>query len=274
MQTITLPPPTQRQSPWPAPFLVQPANLLIDRDFVCESACSLLATRIDGSGHLLIGLTCKRWGCRPCAQAKIKRLSWQTKFAAPNRLITLTVDPFLRDDQGNQIGNRYESPRAAFEQTAKFVPETIRQLRKRFGPIEYLRVTELHKSGYPHYHLLVRSDYLPHAVLKAIWQGYTGAPIVHLKAVAKNFGAYVYLTKYLTKMHSLAWTERHVSYSKDFFPPECRNTTPAPALGDYRKLDDHPYSYLARHCMGLTITQLSPLTFKLEPSSTTTPSTF
>jgi hypothetical protein len=88
----------------------------------------------------------------------------------------------------------------------------------KYGEVEYLRVTEVTKKGWPHYHLLLRSGFLPHKVVKTLWAELTGATIVDLRQVKKSFSAYQYLVKYLSKLHRLEWTERHVSVSKNFAP--------------------------------------------------------
>lgn len=241
----------RQSSIYPAPFLVHPANLLIEN--CCAHAHTLLARVVGGDCSYLIGLTCKRWSCRYCAQTKIKRLSWLCSRAKPSRLLTLTVDNSL-----------YESPRHAFDETRSQVPELMRCLRKRFGEIEYLRVTEVTAKGFPHYHLLVRSGYLPHAVIKALWNKLTGASIVDIRPVTNKFGAYQYLAKYLTKMHRLDWTERHVSYSKSFFPQDPSAQYHGPGLGDYQRIPEHPYSWLANHCLGDTLVQEAPLRWRLQ----------
>jgi len=168
------------------------------------------------------------------------------RAAEPNRLLTLTVDPAL-----------YVSPRHAWEETRTCVPLLIRRLRKRFGPVDYLRVTEVTKAGWPHYHLLVRSGFLPHSVVRQIWNELTGARIVDLRQVTQSFRAYQYLVKYLSKLHKLEWTERHVSYSKNFFPPddwepENKMDYAEPSFHSY-----HPANYVAEHCVGATLHRLS-----------------
>ncbi len=155
-----------------------------------------------------MALRCNQWACKPCARRKISLLARRVNDAKPNRLLTLTIDPSLWPD-----------PRAAFDGTRRLVSELIRALRKQFGEIEYLRVTELTSRGWPHYHLLVRSPYIPHAVVKRLWNQLTGAIIVDLQPVRNKFQCYTYLVKYLSKMHRLEWTNRHVSFSKQFFPP-------------------------------------------------------
>ena len=242
---------TGRQSSiYPAPFLVCKANLQLEQ--VCSKATTLLARVIGGDSSILIGLGCKTWTCRFCAAAKIRKLSWMTSRAQPNRLLTLTVN--------NRLHN---TPRDAFDATRAFVPELIRYLRTRFGEVEYLRVTEVTQAGYPHYHLLVRSGFLPHAVVKKIWEEMTGATIVDLRPVTKTFGAYIYLTKYLTKMHRLDWTERHVSYSRGFFPKDAIDANRESNLGDFERLNEHPYEWMDRYCSGMTLVQQAPMTWLL-----------
>jgi hypothetical protein len=123
----------------------------------------------------------------------------------------------------------------------------MKSLRKKFGEIEYLRITEITRRGWPHYHLLIRSAYLPHPVVKQRWTELTRATIVDLRQVQKTFSAYWYLTKYLSKLHSLGWSDRHVSFSARFFPPQ---PPPPPLPFQYDKPSVeaiHPVTFLARH---------------------------
>ena len=244
--------PSARQaSIYPAPFLVQPCNLIYEQ--VCSTARSLLFTEVESGTRILIGLGCKRWTCRFCAQVKIRKLSWLTSRAKPNRLLTLTVNNKL-----------YCTAREAFDATRAFVPELIRTLRLRFGPIEYLRVTEVTKTGWPHYHLLIRSGYLPQQVVRSIWEAYTGATIVDLRQVKDRFGAYNYLTKYLTKLHQIDWTERHVSYSKSFFPVDPVEVRQPCETGDPLLVNHHPYTWLIEHAEGRTIIQQAAMKWRLD----------
>jgi len=198
-------------------------------------------------GEVVVILPCKQWSCPYCCRRKIAELSARTRDAKPNRLMTLTIDPKL-----------YEDPRAAFDATRTQVPELIRCLRKRFGDIEYLRVTELTHRGFPHYHLLLRSGYLPHAVVKSEWTRLTKAIIVDLRQVKQSFAAYTYLLKYLSKLHRIEWTERHVSYSRSFFPEK-----PPPHVSEYELVEKtilacHPATLLQEHYRGSTISRITP----------------
>lgn len=191
-------------------------------------------------------LPCNQWSCRQCAARKISKLAAKTNKAEPNRLLTLTIDP-----------SRWEDPRSSFDGTRRQVPELIRKLRLKFGEVEYLRVTELTAKGWPHYHLLVRSDYIPHSVVKKIWSDLTGATIVDLRQVKNKFQTYTYLVKYLTKMHQLKWTNRHVSTSRNFFPKEKEDNSNSLELADRTIIESNPARYLYSMFRGATLVELA-----------------
>lgn len=220
----------------------------------CPRAQTLVAYSLTHQSLILYSLPCRTWSCRMCAETKIKKLANDVKRAEPNRLLTLTVDP-----------TKHLSPREAWEATRKQVPILIRRLRKRFGEIEYLRVTEVTKNGWPHYHLLIRSGFLPHAVVKAYWSEMTGARIVDLRQVKRSFSAYTYLVKYLSKLHKLEWTERHVSVSRGFAPkddwvPDVVIETAEPDF-----INTHPAYVLMERYPGQQIIRLTPNTHLVLP---------
>ena len=237
--------PTCQRVSYPHPFTIQPADLR--HNPICPSAATYAGFCAADERQHVFAICCKRWGCSFCARQKIRQLAAKTAIAQPNRMLTLTIDPKL-----------YLHPLDAWQKTAKLVPELIRKLRPRFGDIEYLRVTELHKSGFPHYHLLVRSKYLPQPIIKELWASLSGATLVDVRQVDKTFKAYWYLTKYLSKMHNKGWTDRHVSTSRKFFRPE-RSIPPAKIVMMNPALDpQHPYSYLARNSWMQTAVALTP----------------
>lgn len=202
-----------------------------------------------------IPLPCKQWSCRTCAEKKISHLARRCSAALPNRLLTLTIDPALWDE-----------PRHAFDGTRRNVPELFRRLRRQFGEVEYLKVTELTKRGWPHYHALVRSGFLPHSVVRDVWADLTGATIVDLRKVEDRFQTYLYLVKYLAKMHDLKWTKRHVSYSRGFFkdkPHEQRNDL---ELTEGKILETHPATLAYHQFRHSEIVEIAYNVFTLNPS--------
>jgi len=236
------------KSVYPAPYLVHSGFCCTTG--TCETAHTYTGRIIGGTDLLVCPVTCKRWSCPYCSRVKIRRLACLCKLAGPTRLLTLTVDPA-----------NYTSPRHAFDATAALVPELIRSLRKKFGAVEYLRVTELHKSGFPHYHMLIRSGFLPHAVVKNEWHRLTNNAIVDLRQVDGSFQSYTYLTKYLSKLHRIEWTDRHVSYSKSFFPVDAMKKPDSEGLADGKMYKSHPFVWLAEYCPGREVIQQGPMTF-------------
>lgn len=248
----SLPPTPSPVKPASNTFLVGPVDAT--RRFVggCPHAQSLVAYSLAHATTVLIALPCKQWSCRYCSERKIRKLAVKTRLAEPNRMMTLTVDPKL-----------HENPRAAFDATRTKVPDLIATLRKRFGSIEYLRVTELTAMGWPHYHLLLRSAYLPHAVVQKHWSSVTGAIIVDIRQVKKTWCAYRYLVKYLSKLHKIEWTERHVSYSKTFFPPDPPDPRPGLELQESQPVNRHPATVLAETYAGVHVQKIGEGLFLL-----------
>lgn len=220
----------------------------------CPHAQTLEAYSPEFGCTVWIALPCKQWSCRCCATQKIKELSVKTETAKPNRLLTLTVDP-----------SKWDNPRHSFDGTRRQVPELFRFLRTRFKEVEYLRVTELTRHGWPHYHAMVRSPYIPHEVVKRKWRELTGALIVDLRQIKGNFACYSYLVKYLSKMHKIGWTERHVSYSKKFFPKTDHPQREGLDLQATTIIEAHPSTYLYSRFRGANLTMLGHNLFGLDP---------
>lgn len=257
-----MPDPQSHDEPQPALWSATPPTQTIRTKGVlysfintCWSAQTLEAYSAQFRCTVFIALPCKQWSCRHCAQNKIRQLSLKTQRAKPNRLLTLTVDPSL-----------YDNPRHAFDETRRKVPEVMRSLRNRFGEVEYLRVTELTRGGWPHYHLMIRSPYIPHAVVKAKWKDLTGALIVDLRQIKGSLNTYNYLVKYLSKMHKIGWTERHVSYSRNFFQDEDKPKKARLDLSEQTVIESHPCTYLYARFRGATLTMLGPNLFALDPN--------
>ena len=107
-------------------------------------------------------------------------------------------------------------------------------------------MTELHESGWPHYHALLRSSWIPQGRLSEIWGQLTGAPVVWIAKIDQSFSTFRYLVKYLTKLHKIAWTDRHVSYSRGFFREEDLEKLAYPEKTIIERIDTHPWQWLSQ----------------------------
>ena len=226
---------TQPQPPLPPNRYIIGDSVTTTRTFLgcCPNAQSYVSFSTHLNQFVLYPLPCNKWSCRSCAQNKTKRLANRVAKASPNRLLTLTIDPKL-----------YFTAREAFDATRTKIPLLARKLRRRFGDFEYLRVTEVTARGWPHFHLLVRSGYIPHQVVRKLWMELTGATIVDIRQVNHSFHCYTYLCKYLSKMHELGWTKRHVSSSGHFFPKEEPYTPEDLGLAEGTFYGQHPATLL------------------------------
>lgn len=151
--------------------------------------------------------TCGTWCCPYCGPVKRAKLAADVKAARPNRFITLTTS-----------GHSDQSPRDVFDATRRQLSELAKRLRKEHGTFEYLRALEQTKTGFPHYHLLVRSPYLDQHELSRHWCALTTAFIVDVRKLSPDEKAVRYVMKYLGKQAAVPFTTRRLSWTKDFFP--------------------------------------------------------
>jgi hypothetical protein len=236
-------------SKFPYPF--EPTSYDPNDLNVCPFATTRIMRHKNSGVHAIFGVTCKRWNCGPCGRQKIRDLAWWTKLACPNKLLTLTVDPALHDN-----------PELAWLATSPKVPELVRVIRKRFGKFEYLRVVEQTDKGWPHYHMMCRSDYVPQQIIKKTWDELTGAKIVDIREVKQFFNSFQYLVKYLTKLHHVDWTERHVTYSRGFFPVAITNEPSPQEWETIRTIDAHPLDYIGSNFNAGELLAVGPLRFE------------
>jgi hypothetical protein len=100
-------------------------------------------------------------------------------------------------------------------------------------------------------------------MLSNTWRELASAPVVWISKIDQSFSSFRYLTKYLTKLHRIEWTDRHVSYSRNFFRPEdCEKI--AFAKKEVRERSDtHPWKWLCDHYPGEEIALESDGTYTL-----------
>jgi hypothetical protein len=232
----------------PAPIYLVPHPATFKNYQCCPWATTVVVRDVETGYPSLRPVTCKRWGCSYCAPRKIRKLAFLTNGAKPNRWIRLGVNPAL-----------HTTPEDAWRSTSPKLPELCKRIRKERGECEYLRVCEIHEGttrynelkepgkakGFPHYHALLRSSFIPQKDLSAIWGELTGAPIVYIAKIDQTFSSFRYMVKYLTKLHRIEWTDRHVSYSRNFFAPEDLEKLAYPQREIIRMSDEHPWKYLA-----------------------------
>ena len=261
----------------------------------CHWAKTITGWDANSERWLVLAQTCKRWGCPYCAVRKVRRLAWMTKNANPNILLTLTISSH-RFPSGKagwdamakafpelirflRTGAASRRKPTAKEYAEHITPPLARQT------CEYLRVLELTEIGTPHFHCLLRSPFILQADVLAEWRRLIGEPDptigqiaeihhdgdewrtpdgkikqwagVNVKGIDKSFATFRYLVKYLTKLHKLPWTDRHVSYSREFFMADDLLDQEYAKLDHLEKHDQHPWVWLRERLAWEQVTVLA-----------------
>ena len=240
----TAPPPTRQDQP--SSTLVRPGHDLTKWLNACPSARCITGYSLAEHRPFLIQIRCRRWSCPVCGRRKIGHYAKRVEAAEPNRFLTLTVSTKL-----------WKDPREAYDETRRQCSPLFTLLRKEFGSIEYFRVLEVTKKGWPHYHYLIRSDYLPHQRIKSHWQRLTGAYIVDIRPIKTTENAYWYTVKYLAKQDAVPWTDRRCTWSRRFFRKQHWKKQHSLKLEDVERQLETPQQWLEYYMEGKTIYRYS-----------------
>lgn len=173
---------------------------------ICERARTTTCYGLADRENYTITPGCRRWDCDVCGPRRKAALAHRIAEAEPNRMLTLTC----RHEGG---------PQRQYDVMRKNLSKFFRKLRLDRGSIEYCRIMEDCKDGYPHFHCLVRSGFLPHADLKREWEARTGARILDIRQIRK--ATVGYCTKYVTKSRpaATAIAGQRISVSQAFWVP-------------------------------------------------------
>jgi hypothetical protein len=144
----------------------------------------------DGTRIRGVAVRCKQWTCSRCAKDNIRKVRAQIAAGKPTKFLTLTVNPRV----GSSPGDR--ARRASGQ-----IKYLVRAIKREYGlpRLPYWLGVEAHKSGEPHFHLVLRAPYIDKAWLSQRWEELTGAYVVDIGLVRDPTSVGFYLTKYLSK---------------------------------------------------------------------------
>jgi hypothetical protein len=159
---------------------------------------------------VVVPIKCKSWRCPTCGPILAKFWANRLTGAKPQRFITLTGDPKL-----------WPTPQSMYEAMKAALPKLVRILRLKGMNFEYAAVWELHKSGFPHIHLLQRGSYIPQHWLSSIWRSLGCGDNVWIEPVKDAKHAAFYTAKYMSKavgiLHTAVRVTKVIQVSKGFF---------------------------------------------------------
>lgn len=129
-------------------------------------------------------LPCNKWSCEKCGYYRLQHelrpelaaaLQWARELGVTAKFITLT---WRRGTKGSKA-----TPEGA-ERRRFDLQHLVQWFRRKGQKFEYLRISESHKSGAIHLHLVAVTAYVPQAALSGQWKKITGGSmIVDVEAV-------------------------------------------------------------------------------------------
>ncbi len=162
-------------------------------------------------------LRCKCWGCDHCVHQRRRDLWHKAVKGKPRLFLTLTMAP---------------TPGSTPDQQAKELVVHFRMLRqflmrrlKRRSPT-FLAVVEAHQSGWPHLHILVRSGFIHHRLIREWWESRTGSYQIDIRLAKGPRQVASYVSKYISKNPARYEHVKRYWCSQDWDPPASDSLEP------------------------------------------------
>lgn len=170
-------------------------------------------------------LRCRAWTCPKCAPRRRRQLIADAMDGAPNRFVTLTVNPHCFDSAAERGARLSKAWRDYVKHWRRLRPSQA---------LQYLVVVELTKRGEPHLHIMIRGGRVPQAELSKFMNEAIGAPIVDVRMVRDQTQVAQYVSKYISKrpirLGSLKRYWRSLGYFTDEIKAKRRLKQPKRAI--------------------------------------------
>lgn len=155
-------------------------------------------------------LRCKCWGCDHCVHQKRRDLWHKATKGKPRLFLTLTMAP----TEGSTPEQQARDLVVHFRMMRQYL---MRKL-KRKSPT-FLAVVEQHKSGWPHLHILLRSGFIHHRLIREWWASRTGSFQIDIRIAKGPRQVASYVSKYIAKNPAKFEKVKRFWCSQDWDPP-------------------------------------------------------
>jgi len=152
-------------------------------------------------------LYCRSWGCELCQPKRKSQLMALASSGEPTRFLTLTVNPAVAS-----------SPEERLKLLARAWRVIVQRLRRihSVSAINYLAIVEETKRGEPHLHILLRSPYIPQALLSGWMGSILASPIVDIRLIRNQKEVVRYVAKYIAKNPAQFGKSKRYWSSRDY----------------------------------------------------------
>ncbi len=152
-------------------------------------------------------LVCRSWSCDYCRPQRRSKLMAQAASGAPDRFLTLTVNPRVGQDPADRLRLLARAWRLCVKRLRRINPD---------AQIEYLAVAEETKQGEPHLHILLRSPYIRQQYISAVMSEIIDSPIVDIRKIRNPHEVIRYVAKYVSKQPAQFGTAKRYWFSQHY----------------------------------------------------------
>ena len=162
-------------------------------------------------------LRCKCWGCDHCVHQRRRDLWHKAVKGKPRLFLTLTMAP--------TPGETPETQAKALVVHFRMLRQYLMRRLKRRSPT-FLAVVEAHESGWPHLHILVRSGFIHHRLIRDWWRERTGSFQIDIRLAKGPRQVASYVSKYISKNPARYEHVKRYWCSQDWDPPQSDSAEP------------------------------------------------
>jgi hypothetical protein len=161
---------------------------------------------LNGKRVIASPLSCNSWACPYCGP-KLKKALFRRVLGGVmgNEKLPRFGRKFLTLTYGGHAKRLDSDPLSAYEEMSIAWHNTVKALRHKYGNFHYFKICELHKDGWPHFHvMLVGETIVPKQILEHIrhyWCEQNGMGFIRINAIDFKDGKHAtnYMLKYITK---------------------------------------------------------------------------
>lgn len=190
---------------------------------------SILLQKETKTGDRIKPLPCRSWSCENCWPKRRKQLIATAIAGAPNKMLTLTVNPSVGDSPIDRRRRLHEAWVILRKRMAR---------RMKVKHIPYIAFVEKTQAGEPHLHILLRCGYIPFKWYSANMRKLLKAPHIWINKIGSVKRAAFYVTKYCTKAPAQYGTMKRYWQTRDWVTNKDRDSI--------RKVFTREYDYRIR----------------------------